>query len=71
MDLEADMYLYVMDKLPQKGGKALNNMKYQILQKNDMFSRHNNLYWTLEPYLAMVQVLMVLMVKSGIKIIEI
>lgn len=49
MDLEADMYLYVMDKLKKQGFK-----QYEIsnFAKNDMFSRHNNLYWTLEPYLA-------------------
>lgn len=48
-DLEADMYLYVMQKLSELGFE-----QYEISNfcKNNLYSRHNSLYWSLEPYLA-------------------
>lgn len=49
MDLEADMYLYVMSELKKQGFE-----QYEIsnFAKNKQYSKHNTLYWTLEPYQA-------------------
>lgn len=48
-DLEADMYVFVMDELKKQGFT-----QYEISNfcKNNQYSKHNSLYWTLEPYLA-------------------
>jgi oxygen-independent coproporphyrinogen-3 oxidase len=48
IDLEADMYEYIIDRLDQLGFK-----QYEIsnFTKGDHASKHNQLYWSMDPYI--------------------
>lgn len=48
IDLEADMYEYIIDRLNQLGFK-----QYEIsnFTKGDYASKHNQLYWSMDPYI--------------------
>ncbi|PKK86923.1 MAG: coproporphyrinogen III oxidase [Tenericutes bacterium HGW-Tenericutes-8] len=47
IDLEADMYIYIQDRLEQQGFK-----QYEIsnFAKDNLYSKHNHLYWTMAAY---------------------
>ena len=47
IDLEADMYLYIQDRLAEQGFE-----QYEIsnFAKEGLYSKHNYLYWTMAPY---------------------
>lgn len=47
IDLEADMYIYIQDRLEKLGFE-----QYEIsnFAKNKKYSTHNNLYWSMAPY---------------------